>query len=86
MSLNLMVGSMQASVDAAAKDGTLSGDFATGLVQAGYVAAEILPFKGDIVAAYAAVLDANKTEAKADIWAARDVTLDAGSKLTPSCF
>ena len=82
-SLNLMVGSMQASVDPAAKDGTLSGDFATGLVQAGYVAAEILPFKDDIVAAYAAVLDANKTEAKANIWAARDVALDAGSKLTP---
>ena len=82
-SLNLMVGSMQASVDPAAKDGMLSGDFATNLVQAGYVAANILPFKEDIVAAYAAVLDANKAAAKADIWAARDVALDAGAKLTP---
>ncbi|HEY6573121.1 MAG TPA: hypothetical protein VI198_07345, partial [Candidatus Eisenbacteria bacterium] len=83
MSVNLMVGSMQASVDPAAKDGTLSGDFATGLVQAGYVAADVIPFKEAIVAAYAAVLDSNKSEAKADIWAARDVTLDAGAKLSP---
>ncbi|HEU4724979.1 MAG TPA: S8 family serine peptidase [Candidatus Eisenbacteria bacterium] len=82
-SLNLMVGSMQASVDAAAADGTLSGDFAGGLVQSGYVVANILPFKEDIVAAYAAVLDANKTEAKADIWAARDVALGADAKLAP---
>lgn len=82
-SVNLMVGSMQASVDPAAKDGTLGGDLATGLVQAGYVAAALIPFKEEIVAAYAAVLDANKTEAKADIWAARDVALDAGSKLSP---
>lgn len=81
--LNLMVGSIQASVDPAAKDGVLSGDFATGLVQAGYVAAEILPLKDDIVAAYTAVLAANQTEAKADIWAARDVALDASAKLTP---
>jgi len=83
MSLNLMIGSIQASVDPAFKDGTLSGDLATGMVQAGYVAADILPYRDDIVAAYSAVLDANKTEQKADIWAARDVTLDAGSKLTP---
>ena len=82
MSLNLMIGSIQASVDPAFKDGTLSGDLATGMVQAGYVAADILPYRDDIVAAYSAVLDANKTEQKADIWAARDVTLDAGSKLT----
>lgn len=82
-SLNLMVGSIQASVDPAAKDGTMSGDFASNLVQAGYVASNILPFKEDIVAAYTAVLDANKTSAKADIWAARDVALDAGAKLTP---
>lgn len=83
MSVNLMVGSIQASVDQAAKDGTLSDDFATGLVQVGYVAANIIPFKAEIVAAYAAVLDAHKTETKADIWAARDVTLDGGSKLAP---
>lgn len=83
MSVNLMVGSIQASVDQAAKDGTLSGDFATGLVQVGYVASAIIPFKAEIVAAYTAVLDANRGEAKSDIWAARDVTLDAGAKLSP---
>lgn len=83
MSVNLMVGSFQASVDQAAKDGTLSDDFAAGLVQAGYVASSVIPFKDEIVAAYAAVLDANKTAAKADIWAARDVALDDGSTLSP---
>ncbi|MEK7314580.1 MAG: S8 family serine peptidase [Candidatus Eisenbacteria bacterium] len=83
MSVNLMIGSFQASVDQAAKEGTLSDDFAAGLVQAGYVASSVIPFKDEIVAAYAAVLDANKAEAKADIWAARDVALDDGSKLSP---
>jgi subtilisin family serine protease len=82
-SLNLMTGSLQAGLDPAAASGTLSQDLASGLVQAGYVAADILPFKDDIVAALTAVLDANKTEQKPDIWAARDVTLDATAKLTP---
>jgi subtilisin family serine protease len=83
MSLNLMLGSIKAQVDPAYQNGTLGGDLATGMVQAGYVASDILPYKDDIVAAYTAVLDANKTEQKADIWAARDVTLDASAKLTP---
>jgi len=81
-SLNLVQGSIQASVDPAFKNGTISQDLASGLVQAGYLVADILPFKDDIVAAYTSVLDANKTEQKADIWAARDVTLEA-SKLSP---
>ena len=83
MSLNLMLGGIKSGVDPAYKDGTLSGNLATGIVQAGYVASDILPYKDDIVAAYTAVLDANKTEQKADIWAAREVTLDASAKLTP---
>ena len=83
MSLNLMLGGIKSGVDPAYKDGTLSGNLATGIVQAGYVASDILPYRDDIVAAYAAVLDANKTEQKADIWAAREVTLDASAKLTP---
>jgi subtilisin family serine protease len=82
-SLNLMVGSIQASIDPAYTNGTLGKDLAGALVQAGYVASNILPFKEDIVAAYSAVLDANKTEQKPDIWAARDVNLDGAAKLTP---
>jgi subtilisin family serine protease len=82
-SLNLISGSIQASVDPAFSNGMLSQDLASGLVQAGYIVADILPYKADIVAAYKAVLDANKTEQKADIWAARDVTLDENMKLTP---
>jgi subtilisin family serine protease len=81
-SLNLVQGSIQASVDPAFKNGTISQDLASGLVQAGYLVADILPFKDDIVAAYTSVLDANKAEQKADIWAARDVTLEA-PKLSP---
>jgi hypothetical protein len=61
----------------------LSQDLASGLVQAGYAVANILPFKDDIVAAYTAVLDANRTVQKPDIWAAREVTLDGGAKLSP---
>jgi subtilisin family serine protease len=82
-SLNLISGNIQASVDPAFSNGMLSQDLASGLVQAGYVVADILPYKDDIIAAYKAVLDANKTELKADIWAARDVTLDETMKLTP---
>jgi len=82
-SLNLMLGNMQASVDPAFANGMLSQDLAIGLVQAGYVAADLLPFKEDVIAAYKAVLDANKTEQKAEIWAARDVTLDETSKTSP---
>lgn len=82
-SLNLMQGSIQASVDPAYQNGAISQDLASGLVQAGYTAINILPLKEDVVAAYTAVLDANKTEQKADIWTARDVTLDESSKLSP---
>ena len=82
-SLNLISGGIQARVDPAFSNGMLSQDLAIGLVQAGYVVADILPYKEDIVAAYKAVLDANKTEQKADIWASRDVTLDEAMKLTP---
>jgi subtilisin family serine protease len=82
-SLSLMQGSIQANVDPAYQNGVISQDLASGLVSAGYAVNDILPLKDDIVAAYAAVLDANKTEQKADIWAARDVTLDDSAKLSP---
>jgi len=83
LSLNLMQGSIQASVDPAYQNGTISQDLASGLVQAGYTANNILPLKDDVIAAYGAVLDANKTEQKADIWPSRDVTLDESTKLSP---
>lgn len=82
-SLNLTQGSIQANVDPAYQNGAISQDLASGVVSAGYAVNDILPLKDDIVAAYAAVLDANKTEQKADIWAARDVTLDDSAKLSP---
>jgi subtilisin family serine protease len=83
LSQNLLQGSIQASVDPAYQNGMISQALAGGVVSAGYALNNILPLKDDLVAAYAAVLDANKTEQKADIWAARDVTLDDSAKLSP---
>lgn len=83
LSLGLVQGSLQASMDPAFQNGTISQDLASGLIQAGYTALDVVPMKDDVVAAYAAVLDANKTVQKADIWAARDVTLDDSAKLSP---
>lgn len=83
LSQNLLQGSIQASVDPAYQNGMISQALAGGVVSAGYALNNILPLKDDLVAAYAAVLDANKAEQKADIWAARDVTLDDSAKLSP---
>jgi len=83
LSQNLLQGSIQASVDPAYQNGMISQALAAGVVSAGYALNNILPLKESLVAAYAAVLDANKTEQKADIWAARDVSLDDTAKLSP---
>jgi len=83
ISVNLVVGQLQSSVDPAAANGKLSQDLASDVIHAAYVLEYIIPNKDDIVASYTAVLDANKTAAKPDIWAARDVTLDSSQKTTP---
>ncbi len=83
MSQAVMTGSIASSIDPAAKDGKLSQDLAEGVLGAAFTIQQILPHKAALLAAYTAVLDANKTEQKADIWAARDVELDAAKKLTP---
>lgn len=83
MSQSVMTGSIASSVDPAAKDGKLSQDLAEGLIGAAFTIRDVLPHKAALLAAYTAVLDANKTERKPDIWEARDVTLDDSKKLTP---
>jgi len=64
------------------KSGTLSSDFAPGIVAAKYRLAVLLPLKAVLVDTYAAYLAANRVE-KPDIWAARDVTLPAGRAYAP---
>jgi subtilisin family serine protease len=83
VSANLVVGAIQSSVDPAATDGKLSQDLATTIIHGCYTLTFFVPNKADYLAAYSAVLDAHKTVAKPDIWAARDVTLDSSQKLTP---
>ncbi len=82
-SRNLMLGGIASSLDPAAASGKLSQDLATGILSAAYALQYFIPNKDDIVAAYTAILDANKTERKPDIWAARDVALDGSQKTTP---
>lgn len=84
LSRNLIVGQIASAIDPmAASGGKLSQDFAASLVGASYTIQNYLPYQQDAAAVYAAALDAHKQEPKPDIWAARDVTLDATQKLTP---
>lgn len=62
---------LQAALD---KTGALSSDLAPGLISARYALETVLPLKQTLVATYATYLDRHKTE-KADIWAARDISL-----------
>jgi hypothetical protein len=64
---------MQPIVD---KNGVLSSEFAPGVVAARFGWLATLPLKQTFIDAYGSYLAAHKVE-KADIWAARDVTLQA---------
>ncbi len=83
VSRNLLIGSIASSVDTVAATGKLSRDFAGSLLNSAYVLQTYLTYREDIVAAYAAVLDAHKTVAKKDIWAERDSTLVDSKALLP---
>lgn len=83
VSENLMLGGIAAGLDPAIKDGRMSQDLANALVGAALQLELIVPNKPDLLAALGGVLDANRTVAKAEIWAAREVTLDAKANLTP---
>ena len=64
------------------KAGSLSSDFAPGLIGARYRLQVSLPLKQTLVDTYAAYL-AKHTVAKKDIWAARDVALQANAAYKP---
>ncbi len=64
------------------KTGALSSDLAPGLISARYTLETALPLKATMIATLSAYLDKNKVE-KADIWAARDVTLPATGPYKP---
>lgn len=64
------------------RSGSLSSDFAPGIVAAKYRLAVQLPLKSTLADAYGAYLAANRVE-KADIWAAREATLPAGGGYAP---
>jgi subtilisin family serine protease len=83
MSPTLVQGSIATSLDPAAAGGTLSQELAEGLVNAGFAVQNVLPHKDAIVAAYTTVLDANQVARKADIWQARDVSLEPSQNLSP---
>jgi len=83
ISENLIVGGIETSVDPAATGGKLGQDLALKILEGAYAIEYFIPNKDDVVFAYTGYLDANKTAQKPDIWAARDVTLDASQKTSP---
>jgi hypothetical protein len=62
--------------------GVLSSDLAPGLISARYALETAIPLKQTLITTYSNYLDQNKVE-KADIWAARGVTLPASGKFSP---
>ena len=70
---------LQPMVDRSA---SLSSDFAPGIVNARYNLLVVLPLKPTLVATYGGYLAAHRV-AKADIWAARDVDLQAAQVRAP---
>jgi len=79
----LVIGGLESSLDPAAESGALSQQLAENILGAAYTLAFTLPHKEALHAAYAAVVDAHKEERKPDIWAERDVGLDASAGLSP---
>ncbi len=64
------------------RSGALSSDFAPMLASSRLALRAVLPLKDTLVASYSRWL-AQHTQAKPDIWAARDVSLPAGAGYTP---
>ncbi len=84
VSEGLVVGSLETSLDPpAAESGTLSQQLAENILGAAYTLTSILPNRGALHAAYAAVVDAHKETRKPDIWADREVQLDPAADLSP---
>jgi len=60
------------------KAGSLSSELAPGIVSTRFTLTYVLPLKATLMETYASYL-ASRTVAKADIWAARDIVLQAGA-------
>jgi subtilisin family serine protease len=83
ISENLVVGMVQSQVDpVVAASGEISGDLARRLVGLRFTLETILPVQEELIATYSALVAANRVT-KPDIWAEREVTLDATSELEP---
>lgn len=84
LSANLVIGQIQAGIDPVVvkTDGEISKQIAQSLIGAHLTITEVLPMKDGVVRIYGAYLAANATE-KADIWAAREVAIDAGAPGQP---
>jgi subtilisin family serine protease len=83
MSPALVIGSVQAGIEpAVAKTHTLSNDLAWGLIGDRVALQQILPLKAPTLAVLTKDV-ADHDVQKADIWAAREVTLTPADKITP---
>jgi subtilisin family serine protease len=78
----LVIGMTQSQYDPASKSGRISEDIALDLVSAAVTLREAYPYRDQAIAQFNRVIDAHHVE-KADIWAARDVSLDGVKGLTP---
>jgi Subtilase family len=79
----LLAGQVAATLDpGVAKTHELSGDAAAQVIRFRYFARVLVPSKDQLAAALGTVIAQNNVQ-KPDIWAARDVALDASDKLTP---
>jgi subtilisin family serine protease len=79
----LLLGSVQSQVQPGLdKTGTISGDVAQGLINQHVNLQVFVPLKAERIAVLDAYLKAHAVT-KTDIWAARDITLQASAKLTP---
>ena len=82
MAPNVMYGIIESSFDPASQSGRISKDIALSLIDAYSEIRSLYPYRETALAQLNAVIDAHHVE-KADIWAARDVSLDKVQGLTP---
>lgn len=83
MSANLLRGMVQGQMDpVVAQTGELSAEMAGGVIGMYTLIHERLPLNPETVAVYQKLIDSH-TSVKADIWAARSVTLDAKKSMAP---
>ena len=80
----LFMGLVQAQMDPVVEQtGELNADLASAVLSIHFRIKERLPLKGEIVAAYQKMIDANKVARKPDIWADRTVTFSQHQNLNP---